>query len=481
MPTQSGVRLLPFQRTFEAAAMNPAYDVAAMSGPRGLSKTFLAARVLTRCMTPGDPFHESGAEYILIAASIDQARLCYGFIRPALEPMGGFRFLDSAQRIGITHPDTGTRLRVISSSGKTAFGLVNVRMVVLDEPGAFDILKGQTMADALFTALGKVGSPLKLVMIGTLAPMATTAGHWWYDLVDLGTSGTTHVTSFRGDATKWDQWAEIRRCNPLTAISPEFRAKLLQERDAARRDSRLKARFLSYRLNCPSADESTVLLTVDDWQRTEARAVPDVEGRPVVGLDLGGGRAWSAAVALWPNGRCEAIAVAPGIPSIEAQEKRDRVSRGTYQRLVDSGRLQIADGLRVQPPSALLELVKPWRPHFVVCDRFRYHELLDAAGRLVIVPRVTRWSEAAFDIRALRKSAKDGPLASDPDACGLLKASLSAARVKNDEQGGFRVVKRDGFNNTGRDDVAAALVLAAGAQSRQPTRAPGTGVYLGVA
>ena len=42
-------------------------------------------------------------------------------------------------------------------------------------------------------------------------------------------------------------------------------------------------------------------------------------------------------------------------------------------------------------------------------------------------------------------------------------------------------MKRDGFNNTGRDDVAAALVLAAGAVSRLPKRAPGTGVYLGVA
>ena len=43
--------------------------------------------------------------------------------------------------------------------------------------------------------------------------------------------------------------AEIRRCNPLTAISDSFRAKLLDERDRARRDSRLKARFMSYRLN----------------------------------------------------------------------------------------------------------------------------------------------------------------------------------------------------------------------------------------
>ena len=36
---------------------------------------------------------------------------------------------------------------------------------------------------------------------------------------------------------------------------------MLEERDAARADSRLKARFLSYRLNQPSADESAVLLT----------------------------------------------------------------------------------------------------------------------------------------------------------------------------------------------------------------------------
>ena len=63
-------------------------------------------------------------------------------------------------------------------------------------------------------------------------------------------------------------------------------------------DSRLKARFLSYRLNRPSGDESEVLLTVGDWEKVTAREVPERQGRPIVGVDLGGGRAWSAAVAL---------------------------------------------------------------------------------------------------------------------------------------------------------------------------------------
>ena len=44
-------------------------------------------------------------------------------------------------------------------------------------------------------------------------------------------------------------------------------------------------------------------------------------------------------------------------------------------------------------------------------------------------------------------------------------ASLSAALVRSDDAGSIRMVK-DGSNNTGRDDVAAALTLAAGAWER---------------
>ncbi len=171
-------------------------------------------------------------------------------------------------------------------------------------------------------------------------------------MVHAGTHGSTHVQHFHGEPETWDSWATFRRANPLVSMSAEFRKKLLEERDAARADSRLKARFLSYRLNISSADESDVLLTTDDWQRMIARPVPGLECKPLVALDLGGDRVWSAATAIYENGRGEALAVAPGIPGIPEQEKLDQVPAGTYQRLVDAGRLQIAEGLRVQPPSA---------------------------------------------------------------------------------------------------------------------------------
>ena len=467
--------LLNFQKRFIRGALGA--DTAALSIPRGNGKSWLAAHVLKRCLTPGDPLNVPGAEYLLAAGSIEQARLCFRFIRADLEPTGQYRFLDSSTRIGIAGKKDNTRLRVLSSKAKTAFGIVGCPLLVADEPGSWETVGGQLMHDAVQTAMGKPGSPLQVIYIGTLAP---SSGGWWHQLVRSGSRGSTFVQALQGDPKTWDEWPTIRKANPLTAISPEFRKKLLEERDDAREDTRLKARFCSYRLNVPSGDESTMLLDVDDWERVCARPVPPREGRPFVGYDLGGGRAWSAATAIFKSGRVEAMAVCPGIPSIEEQEKRDRVPGGTYRNLVNGGRLRIAAGLRVQPPGQLHKAVlAEWgRPVGIVCDRFRLPELQDCVRGTPLVPRVARWSEAAADIRALRSMAKDGPLAVSVESRALLTASLAAAMVENDSQGSTRLIKRDPHHNTGRDDVAAALTLCAG-RAREWMIRKSTGVYLG--
>ena len=69
--------LRPFQREIMAAVESPEYDTVAVSIPRGNGKSFLAAHVLARGLTPGDPLHVDGSEYLLCAASIEQARLCF--------------------------------------------------------------------------------------------------------------------------------------------------------------------------------------------------------------------------------------------------------------------------------------------------------------------------------------------------------------------------------------------------------------------
>ena len=160
---------------------------------------------------------------------------------------------------------------------------------------------------------------------------------------------------------------------------------------------------------------------------------------------------------------------APGGPAISEQERRDRVPRGTYAHLVITRALKLAVGKRVPPASQVLALALAWNPAVTVCDRFRLSEVQDVVGgRARVVPRVSRWSEAAEDIRALRTLALDGPMGVDDVSSPLLAASLSAAQVRSDDQGNVRLIKR-GSNNEARDDVAAALTLAAGALSRAPT------------
>ena len=225
-----------------------------------------------------------------------------------------------------------------------------------------------------------------------------------------------------------------------------------------------------------------MLLSTDDWDRLVERDVAERGGRPIVAVDLGGGRAWSAATAIWQSGRIEAIAVAPGIPDIETQERRDQVARGVYGALLATGRLRLAHGLRVQPPGALFEAItEEWgAPELIVCDRFRLNELRDVVNGTPIVPRVSRWSEAAFDIRALRQLAVDGPLSAEVESRPLLAASLSVAMVKSDDAGNVRLIKK-GSNNASRDDVAAALLLAAGVFQRARAQPKRAGAYHGTA
>ena len=461
------IKLQRFQKRFLRRALAPKTRTAALSLPRGEGKSTLAAHILTRWLTPSDHLFEAGAEYLLCAASIEQARNVYKPIREALEPTGEYRLVDSQMRLGITHEATNTKLRVMSSNAKTAFGIVGCPVLVADEPGAWEVVGGGLMHDAITTAQGKPDSSLRVIYIGTLAPLGSP-GHWWYDLVDAGTQGSTFVQSLVGDAETWDSWATIRKANPLKAKYPESRAVLLEERDAARRDSRLKARFLSYRLNVPTQDESVMLLTADEWKLMTARPLGIPSGKPIVGVDLGGGRAWSAAVAIWQSGRMEAIACAPGIPDLEAQERRDNVPQGIYTKLRSNGSLSVAQGLRVQPPSALWEAIcEKWGvPIKIVCDRFRLSDLRDVIGNACpIEPRVTQWSSSSEDIRAIRKICRDGPLSVDLGSRNLVMVSMSATHVQNDNAGNSRLVKKES-NNKARDDVAAASVLAAGAFER---------------
>ena len=79
-------------------------------------------------------------------------------------------------------------------------------------------------------------------------------------------------------------------------------------------------------------------------------------------MDLGGSRSWSAACAVWPSGRVESWALAPGVPSLSEQEREDQVAEGAYRELVRSGGLAVDDARAVPDIGLLLSRIWEWEP-----------------------------------------------------------------------------------------------------------------------
>lgn len=452
-------RLRPFQRRFLKSAFAPGVSSSALSIPRGNGKSSLSALLAFRSVWPGDPLFRKGAENHLVGTSLGALRrTTFGVLREIVENSGHahrYKVTESTLQAVVTHRDTGTKISALPASGKGAMGLLRARLILADEPASWKVTDGETMHDALEGAIGKPGVDLHVCYVGTVAP--SFEGHWWYDLLHDGSTRTRHVTLIEGKG-KWDCPHNIRKANPLMWFFPESRRRLLDERDAGRMDDRLQARFKSYRLNTPSADASDVVLRIEDWQSVLSRPVPVRDGVCVVGLDMGRERAFSSVAALWTNGRLEVTAIAPGIPSLPEQERRDGVPTGTYTRLADTGALVVAEGYRRPPADLVGDVVRGYEPAGVFCDKDRLGELYDAGiDPISCLPGWSFWTSA---IRQLRLLASNGPLSVPVGSRSLLQASLREAKVENSNAGGHRLVKRR-KNNKSRDDAVAAVLVAA--------------------
>ena len=461
--------LAPFQRRFLRGSFRPGVFLSVLSGPRGLGKSSIAADILSAYLAPDGPLHRPGAESILLASSLDQARITFRFLRAALTG-DDYRWLDSGQRVGVTHVPTDTRVRVASSDAKKAFGLgSDTPAIVGDEPGAWQERGGALMFDALETSGGK--SDTRLFLIGTRAPGAD--GGWWRTLLEAEPDPSVYrqvhdaPVDDDGQVIAPLSWKTIRRAQPLLGWNPFLRPKLEAELRKARKNETDRRRFITYRINRPVQAPQSVLFTVAAWQQIEARPVPPADGQPIIGIDTGSTRSWSTACILWRNGRADAFGLTPGVPSLADQEKRDAKRAGEYQELVDRGVLEVEDNLRVVQTSTLIERVMRFDPAVIVCDNHRLPEVLDAVqGRCPVVNRRTRWSESTFDIQATREVGLDGKLSIVPTARQIYRVSLRDSAVQEDDDNSVKLVKAKEIRS--RDDLSSALVRACGALKRSP-------------
>ena len=305
--------LLPFQAAFVAAVCRKDHppEIAALSVPRGNGKSWLCGGLVARSLTPGDELFEPGVENILVSSSSNQARIVLEFARAALGESENYRWRND----GVLHLESRARVRIVSSDARRALGLgANVRLIVADEPGAWSS-QGRRLWDAMTTSLGKRRT--QILVVGTIAPAPLTGiASWFPALVAEGSGDGRHVALLQADEAKWKDFDEVLRVNPVSAINPHLRRVLEREHKAALASERAARTFRQFRLNIPGDPvESQPLITAAEWERICARPVPACEGKPIIGVDLGGNRSWSAAAAVWPNGRIEAWALAPGVPS----------------------------------------------------------------------------------------------------------------------------------------------------------------------
>ena len=458
--------LLPFQRAFVAALTRKekAPDILGLSCPRGNGKSWLCGQLIARSITPGDVLHEDAVENILVSSSRDQAKIVLEFARQSLGDTLGYRWSDT----GVIHKASRARVRIISSDSRRALGLgAHVRLIVCDEPAAWAPTAGKRLWDAMATSLGK--RQTQILAVGTLAPAPLTGpGAWWPDFINQESGDGRHVSLLQADPERWRDFDEVLRVNPVAAINPHLRKTLEREYRAAIDSERAARPFKQFRLNIPGDPVDTQpLITSAEWARVVARPVPACEGKPIIGVDLGGNRSWSAAVGVWPSGRIEAWAIAPGVPSLAEQEREDQITEGSYTELVTVGGLSVDAGLAVPSISTLLSRIWSWEPAAIVCDPYRSAELHQVvAGRTRVIERARSGGEATSNVQSLRSLLLDTASGVTQESRALLAAAFAQTDLVIDSAGLTKVKKRD--QRRSRDDAAAALLLAAGEQARRP-------------
>jgi len=466
-------QVLPWERKFIAGAFGQSGD-SALSIARGNGKSALVAAIATAVVDPDGPLHGNRREVVIAASSFDQGKIifedCLAFLRGLgheLTSRATWKVENSANKARIEHLPSGARLKCIGSDPKRAHGL-RPFLALLDEPAQWPPNTRDKFFAAVKTGLGKVPGS-RLVALGT---RSSDPLHWFSRLLD-GRAGYAQQ-HFAPDDGNPLTMKNVKLANPSLPVLPSLKAQIRLEMSEARRDSGVLASFRALRLNQGVSDiERQSLLEASSWTGCEVNAGEVAgAGAYVLGIDLGGGRAMSAAAAMWPStGRLEAIALFPSEPGLTERGLMDGVG-DLYLRMNERGELVTRPGAWVPVAELLREVERRWGfPACVVADRWREKELrqsLKDSGfplcRLEL--RGQGYKDGAEDVRAFREAILTGRVS--PVKSLLLRSAMAEAVTVCDPAGNEKLAKSSegGRRFNAKDDAVAAAILAVSAATR---------------
>ena len=467
--------IIPWQRRFIRGAFAPGVSTAALTVARANGKSTICGAISDAHLR--GPVAEPLAEVVICAASLTQARLIFEsvlwFGADTYGRRADYRVNNTEQKALIENRKTGSRVRAIGSDPRKAHGL-QAKVVLMDEPAQWGP-QADAMLAALVTGDGKLDDQ-RAIALGT---RPADPEHWFSKWLDGGADySQIHAARPNDPPFQLRTW---RRANPSLGHLPALEGAIRAAAAKAKRDPAMLASFRALKLNMGTSDvREAHVVEAERWAAIEGDA--PATGRYVMGIDLGGTAAMSAAAAYWPaSGRLDVIALFPGIPSLAERGIRDGVGN-LYQTMEARDELR-QSGEHVTRVEDLFDwALERWGPpSAVVSDRWREGELRDALSRarFPFCPLELRgqgFRDGAEDVRAFREAAlTDGALV--PAESLLLRSAMAEARTVADPAGNEKLSKstQGGRRVRARDDAAAAAILAVASGWRSARNTPATG------
>ena len=478
----STVTILDWQKTFLERLLSADTSEIGISIARGNGKTTFLAMIAAAYLI--GPLRRPRGHIYFIAGTTAQALIALDHLIACLELQDythRFRASHSSHLCGVKDVMTGSQVRVLSSRPKGAHGIQPI-LILADEPAQYERNSQDPVYSALRTSLGKLPGS-KLVALGT---RPSESGHWFSKLLlkpqslNFSAPRFQEVTNTDGEQEYQEIPIErlgdielIKQANPALDFFPELRKIILSEYQDALSEPSLMASYKALRLNMGVSDYAQnsvldsehVVSCENRWAELEVTR----KGKYILGLDLGGNHAMTAAAAYWPiSGACEIVAAFADEPDLTKRGHLDGVG-DLYLRMHTEGDLITSPGRTVNYQFFIQAVIERFgaNPKSIVCDRYRINELKTALmnlklGNIPIIFRGMGWLHGSEDVRSFRRAALEGRLGFPPST--LIRSSFAEARTLSDPAGNEKLAKQSeaGRRRNAKDDAVAACILAVG-------------------
>ena len=350
------------------------------------------------------------------------------------------------------------------SSDKNAGHASSFDVVCCDETGLFPERARELLMGLRTSVSAKNGSIWHISIRGN-SPL-------FGEILERGDLPDTHVQIYAAEEDcALDDRAAWKAANPGLGSIKSVDYMIDQARRAAATpiDQNL---FKAFDLNLPVAPDADSIITVDEWKKCEVETLPAKSGQCYVGIDLGGSRSMTAAVAYWPEtGRMDVFGAFANKPDLRARGRSDGVGL-RYERMQQEGHLRVY-GQNTVDVAAFLQNVFAMVGQPVAAlgaDRFRRSEVLDVVEksglRCNLVFRGTGASATAdgsHDVRSFQRGVQERKIKAE--RCTLWRLALAGAILRYDRSGNPAL---DRANSKARQDAVAAAIIATGLAALAP-------------